>query len=256
MTGNRAARRAWERGVTRTDSSLPLFEDETLLVTPEVAQELLKKNKKNRPVNWNKVEEYAEIMRRGEWKLHAQGIILDELGNIVTGQKRLWAVVYADTPVYFRVTRGNPSDTAPVIDRGQAQSARDLATRVTGRRHSPVEASIVRAALVASGNRSPTKDQISSKTVASDSSLAMMLDRTRGTKKTRSMLMALGAIIHVAGGDFEKASALTYLSGEIASKLEEKLSPRTARACWGRGLAFELAMKLAVDAVRELGESR
>ena len=91
MIKGKALRKALEtKEAYRLTEDIPLIIDTTEWITPETAQEMLKRNKHNRPVNWNKVEEYADIMAGGQWQLHAQGIILDCDGNILTGQKRLW----------------------------------------------------------------------------------------------------------------------------------------------------------------------
>src|SRR5262249_10526113 len=144
----------------RINANVPLITDKTELITPEVAMEYLKANKNNRPINWARVEEYAAIMARGDWKLHSQGVVFDTNGNILTGQKRLWAVVKAKVGVYMRVSRGTPPEAARLLDRGTPQTARDLATRETGRKHSPTEVSIMRAYAAMQGNTRPDTDQI------------------------------------------------------------------------------------------------
>ena len=59
MAGNKALRRAEKtKDSIRIGGDVPLSVDTTELITPIVAQEMLKCNKANRPVNWNKVEEY------------------------------------------------------------------------------------------------------------------------------------------------------------------------------------------------------
>ena len=142
---------------------VPLIQDETVLITPKKAEEILEKNPTNRPVNWNKVRQFEKEMKLGKWKFHAQGIIIDSNGNLLTGQKRLWAVIRCGIPQYFRISKGSPPETAPYIDRGAPQSSRDLASRETERKHSPTEASIVRAILALDGNARPTPDQIAEK---------------------------------------------------------------------------------------------
>src|SRR5678815_3587241 len=104
MKGNKAMRRALQTSdAIRVNSDVPLIVDTTELITPEVAQEMLNHNKGNRPVNWNQVEQYAAMMKAGEFKLTAQGIVLDKTGNLLTGQTRLWAVVLSNCSVYMRV---------------------------------------------------------------------------------------------------------------------------------------------------------
>ena len=161
MLKGKALRRALETtDVLRVNADVPLIVTTTELITPTIAKDMLRRNPHNRPINWSKVEEYAETMRVGRWRLHDQGIMLDTADNVLTGQKRLWAVIKAGVNVYMRISRGNPPETAAVIDRGVPQSSRDLAARETGRLHSPTEASLARAILVLRGNLKPSADVI------------------------------------------------------------------------------------------------
>ena len=147
----------------RLSGDIPLIVDTTELITPEVAEKMLQKNKANRPISWPKVEQYKKMMLEDKWHFHSQGIILDETGNILTGQKRLWAVAMSGIAQYFRVSRGTPAQLAHLIDRGTPQSARDLASRKTERKHSPTENSICRAWYAIEGNLKPTADDIAFK---------------------------------------------------------------------------------------------
>lgn len=244
MIKGKALRRALETNdAIRIAGKVPLIVDKTELITPEIAQEMLKKNNNNRPINWNKVEEYADIMRKGEWKLHSQGIILDPSGNILTGQKRLWAIIYSDTAVYMRVSRGCPSNTVRLIDRGTPQTSKDLASRETKRKHSTTELSIARAMLILSGKK-PTADAIADIMIERSEDLATVLKESKGTKKTRAVLMVLAAIIQ-STTNTQNLIRLTKEIEILAHNLERQLEPANAEKCWGRGAAFSLAMEQA-----------
>lgn len=242
----RALRRALETSdahrVGGPGLPIPLITDTTEAITPEVAYEMLLKNTKNRPINWRKVDEYAELMRDGKWQLTAQGIILDGHGNILTGQKRLWAVIHANVTVYMRVSRGTPPSAANVIDRGDPQSARDLAARSTGRRHSPVEASLARAILAHRGVLRPGPDAIAAVISETAEAAARVVSLTRSVKKTRPVLMILAAILVDPPADMTAVCAATE---EMARSLESVLLPQTPDRCWGHGAAFTLAMSHA-----------
>ena len=221
------------------EKEIPLITDTTEYITPVVAGKMLRRNKANRPINWNKVEEYRRIMEAGEWKFHSQGIILDEKGNVLTGQKRLWAIIYSDKPQYMRISKGTPSDRANLIDRGTSQSSRDLAGRDTKRKHSPMEASLARAILSVSGNTKPSLDEIATEMVNYSDLLSRALKQTRGTKKTKAMLMVLGALCLLDRGD------LFGVAEVLAGELEKSLAPTLPEKCWNRGAAFTLAMEKA-----------
>ena len=232
------------------EKAVPLIITTTELVTPDIAKEMLRRNSKNRPVNWHKVEEYAAIMREGRWRLHDQGIMLDGDGNILTGQKRLWAVIKAGVNIYMRVSRGNPADTAHLIDRGVPQSSRDLAARETGRTHSPTEASLTRAIAVLQGNLKPSPDQIAVLLAHYAQPLTVALAQTRGSRKTREVLMILAALIVQHGDEFSRHITSVPI---LADQLRAALLPRTAAECWGRGAAFSLAMEQARRLVVDRG---
>lgn len=228
----------------RVNAHLPLIQDATELVTPAMAEEMLKKNKRNRPVNWNEVEKLSKIMRAGKWQLHAQGIILDSAGNILTGQTRLWAVVYSDTSVYMRISRGSPTESAFVIDRGRPQSARDLSSRRTDRKHSPTEASIARCVCVLEGITKPTADDISVVLTNKDSALRMIMETAKGTNKTKAAMMILGAICEISE-DSDVARRLTRRVQQLSEELEHALLPYFAEKCWNKGVAFGMALEKA-----------
>lgn len=239
--------KALRRALASTDSlrvnaDVPLIVTTTELVTPDVAKTMLQKNTRNRPINWHKVDEYAEVMRNGQWRLHDQGIMLDVHDNILTGQKRLWAVIKANVNVYLRVSRGNPADTATVIDRGVPQSSRDLAARETGRLHSPTEASLARAIAVLDENLKPSSDDLADILTRYSAPMAAVVSLTRGTKKTREVIMILAALIHCYRDTVGHQVALVPI---LVDQLRADLAPRTADECWGRGAAFSLAMQHA-----------
>jgi len=244
----KALRRALEtHDALRVNASVPLIVTTTELMTPDLAKTMLAKNRKNRPVNWRKVDEFAEQMRCGEWRLHDQGIMLDTEDNILTGQKRLWAVIRSGVNIYMRVSRGNPPDTATVIDRGVPQSSRDLAARETGRKHSPTEVSVVRAMLVLSGCVKPSTDELAAALADQTGVLAIVLAQMQGMKKTREVLMVLAALIARFG---DQASAHLTALPILVDQLQTRLAPRTAAECWGRGAAFSLAMEQARQLVQ------
>lgn len=251
MIKGRALRRALEtQDAIRINGDVPLIVDTTELITPEIAQEMLKKNKSNRPVNWRKVEEYAKIMERGEWKLHSQGIIIDPRGNLLTGQKRLWAVIYSGKNVYMRVSRGCPTVTQNIIDRGIPQSARDLASRETDQKHSPIEASMARGICALEGKYKPTIDELGKIIVQNKEKAKIVISETNRIKKNKSILMVLSAICFVSNGNGD-ISKLTPLISKLVDRLDTALIPQTTNQCWGRGAAFGLAMQHCKRIVNE-----
>lgn len=75
-------------------------------VSPEVAQKLLSNNPENRPIEEDRVREYADKMRRGEWKEKMHGgspLIVMKEGELINGQHRLMAVVKYGKSVCMQV---------------------------------------------------------------------------------------------------------------------------------------------------------
>lgn len=105
-------------------------------VSPETATRWLEKNTHNRDVQQSKVEEFAETMKRGEWKLSTEAIAFchpwsDSAGNrheetLINGQHRLWAVIMANKPVWFTVWWGCEPEEFGVIDQGKPRTQGDV----------------------------------------------------------------------------------------------------------------------------------
>ncbi len=243
MKGKALRRALASADAVRVGTSLPLITDKTELISPMLAQAMLTRNRRNRPIDWKAVERYADLMAAGQWQFHGQGILLDDTENILTGQTRLWAIVYSGTTIPMRVSRGNPPESAQAIDRGRSQSSRDLASRTTERKHSPLEVSIARAVLVLRGQLRPSTDDVAAQILAQNDQVEVILSATVGTKKTRSVLMICGAMVAMC----ELDSIRDLAPGVVvwANQLDAVLAPQTASQCWGKGVAFALAMEHA-----------
>lgn len=87
-------------------------------VTPKMALAWLKKNLRNRPPHHKRVEEYADEMRGGRWKVTGDTIKLDEHGGLVDDQHRLMACVMADTSFETYVVEGIKAEAFNVLDQG------------------------------------------------------------------------------------------------------------------------------------------
>lgn len=95
-------------------------------ITPEIAQMYLNRNNHNRAFNTATVEDYAEQLRKGLWKLNGEAIILDNHGNLVDGQHRLKACILANKSIESIVIEGVDGDSFATIDTGRARSAGDI----------------------------------------------------------------------------------------------------------------------------------
>lgn len=81
------------------------METEVVLITPKIADELLRKNKTNRKVQQAVVDQYARDMRNQRWATTHQGILLGAEDCVIDGQHRLLAIVKSGVHQRMMVTR-------------------------------------------------------------------------------------------------------------------------------------------------------
>lgn len=93
-------------------------------ITPEVATKILEDSKdiRNRAVSDGHVKWLADQMKAGKWILNGEAIILDDEGQLIDGQHRLWAVVNSGVTITTMVTRGADRKGFATIDTGAART--------------------------------------------------------------------------------------------------------------------------------------
>lgn len=114
-------------------------------VTPREAEEYLKTNEGNRPINQSYVRSYADTMKAGKWMLNGVGIVFDYNGKLIDGQHRLLAVIKAQVPVEMTIVRGADPDCFTTFDCGRRRNLGQLLA-MQGMKHYNSCASIVIAA--------------------------------------------------------------------------------------------------------------
>lgn len=102
-----------------------------VIITPDMAQTLLRQNSKNRTVSMNRVKLYANSMRTGKWRTTHQGVAVFEDGILADGQHRLLAIVEANIPVRMLLVTGLQPDAVEGIDQHRSRSIADVA-RIAG----------------------------------------------------------------------------------------------------------------------------
>ncbi|TMM43070.1 MAG: hypothetical protein E6F99_00955 [Actinobacteria bacterium] len=112
-------------------------------ITPKKAQEYLEHNTANRPLSGRTVRDFAQAMRRGEWRVTHQGIAFDTTGALVDGQHRLAAIVEADVPVEVTVFSEVPEGAFDVLDTGKRRNAADVLA-IEGEKSAVMLAAMVR----------------------------------------------------------------------------------------------------------------
>lgn len=101
-----------------------------ILITPDKAMELLKKNEaKNRRPKPGKIARYATDMKEGRWKCSTwEPIKIAEDGSLIDGQNRLYAVVKSGASILFHAAFNVPKDVFDVLDTGTPRNASDVFT--------------------------------------------------------------------------------------------------------------------------------
>lgn len=115
-----------------------------VIITPGQAEELLKMNISNRTVRKKKVEELTEAMRRGEWELSNDAIVVSEGNILLNGQHRLMAVVKSGTPCPFILFTGAKDSAFDIMDTPALRRISDVITRKGGKNGNKMEATITR----------------------------------------------------------------------------------------------------------------
>ena len=101
---------------------------EKILLSPKVAEELLKNNYPlNRTLSMPVVLKYADDIRQGRWNEDVsqidQPLATDIHGRLIQGQHRCNAVIVAQKPIYTYIVRGVPESYYEFLDGGFARSA-------------------------------------------------------------------------------------------------------------------------------------
>jgi len=99
---------------------------EIMVITPEIAKLYLEKNPTNRKINPREVEKLANAIKKGEWELNGEAIIINEHGELADGQHRLTAVIKADTPITALVVKGVSKRSFHTIDVGKPRTLPDI----------------------------------------------------------------------------------------------------------------------------------
>ena len=95
-------------------------------LTPQVAGELLKKNKHNRKPSDRQISFYVNQMRSGLWKENGEAIIVGNDNKIKDGQHRLLAVIRANYSYRVPLITEVDSSAMDTIDTGKNRSLQDI----------------------------------------------------------------------------------------------------------------------------------
>jgi hypothetical protein len=112
---------------TQQTKDTPMMNSEVVMVSPDLAKTLLNKNLSNRTVRKGHVSSIANSMRRGEWMLSPQGVVVhNKTGRLLDGQHRLLGVVESNQTVPMLIIYVDDMDVFKVLDQGAKRSTGDI----------------------------------------------------------------------------------------------------------------------------------
>jgi len=99
-----------------------------ILITPEMAADMLTRNQGNRTRRPSVARFYAQQMQAGQWRETHEAIAVDGRGNLVDGQHRLEAIVISGCPQHMWLATYSDDTTATdlPIDLGLRRTAADV----------------------------------------------------------------------------------------------------------------------------------
>lgn len=95
------------------------------IITPAVAEQMLKANVHNRDVRKRHVSMLAAAMQRGEWVENGDSIKFSKDGTLLDGQHRLMAVVESGIPITAPVVRDLEGNAQLTMDTGAKRKFAD-----------------------------------------------------------------------------------------------------------------------------------
>ena len=98
---------------------------EIMRITPAIAQRMLSRNKRNRPLSEAHVKNLSDSFLAGDMILNGEAIIFDIDEYLLNGQHRLHACIESKTPWDSIVIRGVDPVAFKTIDSGRKRSAAD-----------------------------------------------------------------------------------------------------------------------------------
>jgi hypothetical protein len=97
----------------------------TCEITPEDAERLLERNKKNRARKERAIVMYSRMMKQGRWHITNQGIGFDRDGLLTDGQNRLYACLRAQTAFRTTLVTGMVPEAKEAVDVGVKRTLAD-----------------------------------------------------------------------------------------------------------------------------------
>jgi hypothetical protein len=186
-------------------------------VTPELAEEWLAKNTKNRKKSDKLISKYAEAMGNQEWRLNGEAIIFDRYGRLQSGQHRLMACVQAETGFWTVVVRNAEPEALYTLDTGRKRTLSD-ALQLAGHKDTANLATAITwvwryevGAMDRSGDTATTSHYL--KVLESHPELEEMLVVGRQYQRALGFSTGIMTALHWAFSQVDKEDANAFVSG-------------------------------------------
>jgi len=96
-----------------------------MTITPKMAEEMLKLNTCNRPVNQRTVDYYVKQIKEGKWRLNGECISFSNTNVLIDGQHRLLAIIKSGIAIQSDVRYGLEDDVFPTVNTGRIRQSSD-----------------------------------------------------------------------------------------------------------------------------------
>jgi hypothetical protein len=117
-----AAAEAWlTNNIARASVTGP-FADFFTISLP-MARALLRRNSTNRAIVATGVKQWSAALRKGDWQVNGEPIIVSDTGELNDGQHRLTAVVLTGIPMPTLIVFGVARDSRKTVDGGHKRTA-------------------------------------------------------------------------------------------------------------------------------------
>lgn len=98
---------------------------ELMVITPEIAKDMLSRNISNRPLRKLHVDYLVREIESGRWKVNGDSVRFCHDGTLIDGQHRLHAVLKSGVPVKTLVAYGVDKEAFATIDNGMLRTSAD-----------------------------------------------------------------------------------------------------------------------------------
>jgi hypothetical protein len=96
-----------------------------VLITPEIARDLLTLNRENRPPDFTVIRKYAEFMQADRWIYIGDIIRITKDLRLVDAQQRLLAIIETGSTIEMHIQTGLSDESFGVIDSGRTRTGAD-----------------------------------------------------------------------------------------------------------------------------------